>query len=332
MARELLTESGSIFVQMNVENEHLVRGLLDEVFGADNFVTSVFFRKTSALSSPMARTNALASTADLLLWYARDASQMKYRQLYQKKTLDEAGGDHYRLVETTDGTTRAMGPSEASGETELPVGCRPLRADNLISQGHSPSLSKAFEFMGQSFSPAAGSHWKTTASGLAGLARAGRLLVTGRTLAYKRYFDDFPVMALTNVWSDIGSDPDKSYVVQTATTVPERCLLMTTDPGDLVLDPTCGSGTTAYVAEQWGRRWITIDTSRVALALARTRLMAAKYPYYLMADTPEGQRREAELTGAPPIGSTEGDIRKGFVYERVPHVTLKSIAQNPEIR
>ncbi len=332
VARELLTETGSIFVQMNVENEHLVRGLLDEVFGADNFVTSVFFRKTSALSSPMARTNALASTADLLLWYARDVSRMKYRQLYQKKTLDEAGGDHYRLVETADGATRVMAPSEASGGTGLPVGCRPLRADNLISQGHSPSLSQAFEFMGQAFTPAAGSHWKTTPSGLAGLARAGRLLVTGRTLAYKRYFDDFPVMALTNVWSDIGSDPDKSYVVQTATTVPERCILMTTDPGDLVLDPTCGSGTTAYVAEQWGRRWITIDTSRVALALARTRLMAAKYPYYLMADTPEGQRKEADLTGAPPIGSTDGDIRKGFVYERVPHVTLKSIAQNPEIR
>jgi len=161
------------------------------------------------------------------------------------------------------------------------------------------------------------------------------VIALGNTLEYVRFLDDFPVSPIDNAWTDTitsGFSDPKNYIVQTATRVIERCLLMTTDPGDLVLDPTCGSGTTAYVAEQWGRRWITIDTSRVALALARTRLMAAKYPYYLLADTPEGQRKEAELTGAPPIGSTEGDIRRGFVYERVPHVTLKSIAQNPEIR
>ena len=168
------------------------------------------------------------------------------------------------------------------------------------------------------------------------LAQARRLYPIGATLRFVRYWDDFTGQPRNNIWDDTRqsgfSDP-KVYVVQTNTRVIERCLLMTTDPGDLVLDPTCGSGTTAYVAEQWGRRWITIDTSRVALALARTRLMAAKYPYYLLADSPEGQRKEAELTGAPPLGSdAEGDIRKGFVYERVPHVTLKSIAQNPDIR
>jgi adenine-specific DNA-methyltransferase len=157
----------------------------------------------------------------------------------------------------------------------------------------------------------------------------------GNTLTYVRYLRDFPAFPINNLWDDTvtsGFADPKVYVVQTNTKVVERCALMTTDPGDLVLDPTCGSGTTAYVAEQWGRRWITIDTSRVALALARTRLMGARYPYYLLADSPEGRRREAELTGQAPIGSTEGDIRKGFVYERVPHVTLKSIAQNPDIR
>lgn len=309
LAKDLLADSGSIFVQMNVENEHFVRGILDEVFGNDNFVASIFFRKTSALSSPVARTNSIASTADLLLWYAKDARQLKYRQLYWEKSLQQAGGDHYRLVELEDGSTRTMTPEEYRGDVPLPAGARAFRADNLISQGHSATLSVPFEFEGRSFKPAAGSHWKTTAKGLKSLADAGRLLVTGRTLSYKRYFDDFPVMTLNNMWTDVGTDPNKTYVVQTPTAVIARAILMTTDPGDLVLDPTCGSGTTAYMAEQWGRRWITCDTSRVALALARQRLMTASYDWYELADAERG-------------------VDGGFVYRTVPHVTLRSIAQD----
>jgi len=309
LAKDLLADSGSIFVQMNVENEHLVRSMLDEVFGADNFVGSIFFRKTSSLSSPVARTNSIASTADLLLWYGKDRSQLKYRQLYLMKSLTEAGGDHYRTLELADGATRPMTADEALGRVPLPAGARPFQADNLISQGHSPTLSQPFEFDGQSFSPGRGSHWKTTRAGLERLATAGRVLSTGRTLRYKRYFDDFAVMALNNVWTDVGTDPNKTYVVQTPTAVFARCLLMTTDPGDLVFDPTCGSGTTAHVAEQWGRRWITADTSRVALALARQRLMTASYDWYELADAERG-------------------VDGGFVYRTVPHVTLRSIAQN----
>ena len=187
---------------------------------------------------------------------------------------------------------------------------------------------------GRNYRPATG-YWKTNPEGMRRLVLAGRVIALGNTLEYVRYLDDFPVSPLNNAWTDTvtsGFAGPKNYIVQTATRAIERCVLMTTDPGDLVLDPTCGSGTTAYVAEQWGRRWITIDTSRVALALARTRLMSARYPYYLLADSPDGRRKEAELTGQPVLGgATEGDIRQGFVYERVPHVTLKSIAQNPDI-
>jgi len=218
--------------------------------------------------------------------------------------------------------------------TPLPTGARPYRPSPLTSQGYGEAGSRPFSWNGKSYDIGPNQHWKTTHDGLERLGVAGRLLPRDKSLSYIRYLDDFPVVPLANSWDDTkwGFDAsEKIYAVQTNTKVLNR-FLITTDPGDLVLDPTCGSGTTAYVAEQWGRRWITIDTSRVALALARTRLMAARYPYYLMADTPEGQRREAELSGAPPLGSTEGDIRKGFVYERVPHVTLKSIAQNPDIR
>jgi len=215
LARDLLTDSGSVFVQMNVENEHLVRSLLDEVFGAANFVGSVFFRKTSSLSSPVARTNSIASTADVLLWYARDSNLLKYRQLYQPKSLAEAGGDHYRLVELRDGSTRSITGDEIRGDEPLPEGARAFRADNLISQGFSPTLSVPFEHSGVSYSPVRGSHWKTTLAGLRSLAAAGRLVPATRTLQYKRYFDDFPVMARNNVWTDVGSDPNKTYVVQT---------------------------------------------------------------------------------------------------------------------
>jgi adenine-specific DNA-methyltransferase len=333
VARELLTESGSIFVQIGDENLHLVRSVLDEVFGADNFVAVIPFQKTAGLSSPVARVDVLATVTDYLVWYARDSDRIKYRQLYLQREVGGEGSGQYTWVTEPSGVDRTMSRDEKEDPSTISMGCRVFSADNLQSAGYSATLSLPFEFNGQSFAPSGNSHWKTTRPGLLALGNAGRLKRVGNGLYYRRYSDDFPVFPLTNLWRDTSASfGDKFYVVQTVPKVIQRCVLMTTDPGDLVLDPTCGSGTTAYVAEQWGRRWITIDTSRVALALARTRLMAAKYPYYLMADTPEGQRREAQLTGAAAFGSTEGDIRKGFVYERVPHVTLKSIAQNPEIR
>ncbi len=327
VARELLTESGSIFVQIGDENVHLVRNLLDEVFGSENFVSLITFKKTSGAGSFAGGTNVLAATTDYLLWYGRDKDIAKYRQLNRPKELGGAGADQYTGIETADGRRIRA----ARGEDG-----RPFRTDNLTSQTTREAQTTVFDVRldGVTYRPTKGG-WKTNEAGIRNLTFAGRLMGVGQTLTYVRFLDDFPAYPINNFWDDTvtsGFADPKIYAVQTNTKVIERCLLMTTDPGDLVLDPTCGSGTTAYVAEQWGRRWITIDTSRVALALARTRLMAAKYPYYLMADTPEGQRKEADLTGAPPLGSTEGDIRKGFVYERVPHVTLKSIAQNPEIR
>jgi len=319
VARELLTASGSIFVQISDENLHHVRELMDEVFGSENFCAAIVVRKTSALNSPVARVNYIPASADFLLWYSRDLARLKYRQLYKTKELTGDGGDHYRLVEQADGSVRRLRGEEIIDPTELPSGDRVVRYDNLISQGFSETLSQPFEFSGASYSPGRTSHWKTTLPGLRRLAEQGRLAVTGRTLAYKRYWDDFPVMMVNSVWTDIGADPEKAYVVQTPRAVIARCLLMTTDPGDLVLDPTCGSGTTAYVAEQWGRRWITIDTSRVPLAIARQRLLTATFPYYELQDPQRGPAA-------------------GFVYERkqntkgeevggiVPHVTLKSIA------
>ena len=337
-ARELLTESGSIFVQMNVENEHLVRSVLDEVFGNGNFCGVITYQKTAGMSSPVARVNVLASVADSLLWYSRSKERVKYRQLHLDKGIGAEGAGVYSWLESSEGSRRRMTDDERRGREALPARSRVFRVDNLTSMGYAESGSYEFEWNGHRYGPGRSRHWTTTRPGLEKLAKAGRVVVSGASFAYVRYWDDFRVQPLDNVWVDVGTgsftDP-KVYAVQTNTKVIERCLLMTSDPGDLVLDPTCGSGTTAYVAEQWGRRWITIDTSRVALALARSRLMAAKYPWYLLADSEVGLRKEADLTGqAPPspMPATTGDIRRGFVYERVPHVTLKSIAQNPDIR
>ncbi len=332
VARDLLTESGSIFVQIGDENVHLVRAVLDEVFGAENFISFISFRKTTG-----ATADFIAGGTDYLLWYARARDATKYRPLYRDKSAGGGGGSGYSWVELPDGSIRRDGDGEVSARG----GGRSLTLDNLTSQsigrlkGEGASSWFEVEFEGGRYTPTMQSRWKTNEVGMARLRFARRLGVVGNTLRYVRYLDDFPAYPLTNSWDDTsiaGFGDPKLYVVQTNTKVIERCLMMTSDPGDLVLDPTCGSGTTAYVAEQWGRRWITIDTSRVALALARTRLMSARYPYYLLADSPEGRRKEAELAGQPVLGgSTEGDIRQGFVYERVPHVTLKSIAQNPDI-
>jgi adenine-specific DNA-methyltransferase len=331
VARELLTESGSVFVQIGDENVHLVRSLLDEVFGSENFASLILFATTSGFP-----TGTLSRSGDYLLWYAKDISRIKYRQLFRSKNPGEEGAAEYKWLMLPDGSTRSLTEHELSGQQALPEGSRRWRYGPLTSSGIRQETSKPFVYRGKTYSPGRDNHWKIPISGLAKLASANLLIERANSLAYYLFADHYPLVPITNNWLDTkwGFDAgDKLYVVQTNTKVIERCLLMTTDPGDLVLDPTCGSGTTAYVAEQWGRRWITVDTSRVALTLARTRMMAARFPYYLLADSAEGRRKEAELTGVPPAdGPTERDIRKGFVYKRVPHVTLKSIANNPDIR
>lgn len=323
LARDLLAESGSIFVQIGDENVHLVRCLLDEIFGVDNLIAQISFAKTSGYA-----TNFLTGICDYILWYGKERDCTKYRQLYADKTVGAAGASKYSRIMMPDSTTRTINIEE-KGNKSLLDNARLWVDDNLTSQGNPliPFIYRGLKFSGT---------YKTTASGLERLALAGRLYAAKATLRYIRFIDDFPAVPYNASWMDIGgvqsrSDP-KIYVVQTASEAIKRCILMTTDPGDLVLDPTCGSGTTAYVAEQWGRRWITIDTSRVALALARARLMGARYPYYLLADSRDGQIKEAEVNRtAPSVAPTRGDIRQGFVYERVPHITLKSIANNAEI-
>lgn len=339
IAQELLTETGSCFVQIGDENVHLVRSLMDEVFGSENFVSSITVSKTSSATSEL-----LAGTCDYILFYAKNIASIKYRQLYKDKEALGEGGSAYVRVELPDGR-RARVEELTATESTLP-NIKHYRLSDMRSSR--PPGDFPVQFNGRIIRPSTG-YWKTGPEGFKNLINANRIELSGNTLNYVRYIADFPAYPITNVWPDLSSSVggDKVYVVQTSYKIIERCLLMTTDPGDLVLDPTCGSGTTAYVAEQWGRRWITIDTSRVALALARTRLMAAKYPYYYLADTPEGIKREMEVTGkilpSPPLTKggaegggisykTDGDIKKGFVYKRVPHVTLKSIANNPDIK
>jgi adenine-specific DNA-methyltransferase len=322
-ARDLLTESGSVFVQIGEENVHVVRSLLDEVFGSVNGAGLITFRKTSGLTAGL-----LAQNADFLLWYAKNVESVKFRLLYADKGVDSDLG-FYRYTELPDGTRRTLSSDETA-----PSGSRLYSVGDLTSSHFYSDGTQSFQHHGKSYSPGT-RYWTTSPEGMRRLAAAGRIHVSANTLRYVRFISDFSVQPLTANWTDTitGQYSDaRLYVVQTATRVVQRCILMTTDPGDLVLDPTCGSGTTAYVAEQWGRRWITCDTSRVALALARTRLMAAKYPYYVLADSSEGINKEADLTGQMPSDhTTEQDIRKGFVYKRVPHVTLKSIANNPDI-
>jgi adenine-specific DNA-methyltransferase len=325
-ARELLTESGSVFVQIGDENVHLLRSVLDEVFGNENFCAMIVFVKTSGLGS-----NLLYSPCDYILWYSKNRQQVKYRQLYWDKEIGAEGVKGYDWIKFPDDTRRRVRNSDDIQEL-LSAG-HLFKAADSTSQGNLP---QSFSFQGRDFIGG----WKTSTDRMKNLGKADRLHVVGNTLSYIRYVDDFSVYPVTSIWTDTGiagyGDP-KIYVVQTNTKVIERCILLSSDPGDLVLDPTCGSGTTAYVAEEWGRRWITIDTSRVAIALARTRLMAARYPYYLLSDTPDGARMEAEaaghltLNGQLPTTSGQANINRGFVYKRVPHVTLKSIANNEEI-
>lgn len=306
LCRELLTESGSIFLQMGDENAHLTRALLDEVFGAANFVSEVIFYKTSGKSAA-----GLDSVFDRLLWYAKEKSSLKYRQLYMARpphTLQE----QYTLLELPDGTVRRISDEENSESVSLPVGARRFMPGDLSSQGESEEGSEPFEFGGVKYSLPPNTHWKTGLEGRNRLAAKDRLYPVGKRLRYKRYADDFPLAPYTNVWDDTvisGFGSAKLYAVQTSPKVVERCILMTTDPGDLVFDPTCGSGTTAASAESTGRRWVTCDTSRVAVNVTRQRLVSAVLSHYK---------------------TRNGKVASNFLYRVVPHITLKSLAYDLE--
>ena len=323
-ARELLTETGSVFIQIGDENLHLVRCLLDEVFGASNFFSLITFKKTLPLGS-----SGLAGISDYILWYAKDAEKIKYRELFLDKPLGEGTG--YTWIEEEDGNRRKMDSTEKNDSSSISSNSKVFFTSALASSGYTPTCMYDFVIEGEKYKCGSKS-WRTHRDGMARLIKASRIMAPGKLPVFVTYHNDFPVQQLHNLWNDTHGATDMTYVVQTSTRIVERCMLMCSDPGDLVLDPTCGSGTTAYVAEQWGRRWITIDTSRVALALTRTRLMTGKFPYYLLSDSQEGVKKEAEITGhTPPPYKTDGDIKKGFVCKRVPHIMLKDIANNEEI-
>ena len=304
LAKELLHESGSLLVQIGDENSHSVRCVADEVFGVDNFISKISFRKTTGFSGLY-----LSNVTDYLLWYSKSKESLKYRQLYQAKRPGERGATVYRPLRSWAIRNHDHVVTDENSD-------RLAVLDQTTSQGAPSQIQDPLEFEGERFSLPSGLHWKATHDGMKQLYEQRRLAVSGRSLRYIRFIDDFPVFPISNLWDDTGTGQfteAKKYVVQTNTKVVERCLLMTTDPGDLVFDPTCGSGTTAWAAEQWGRRWITCDTSRVAITLARQRLMTSVYDYYQLAHPDEG------------VGS-------GFKYKTVPHVTLRSIANNPDIR
>ncbi len=329
-ARELLSNSGSIFVQIGDENVDLVKSLMTEVFGKENFICLIPFVTTGGRASKF-----LDNLFDYIVWFAKDRSEAKFRSLFVERDLRSGGGWSHSRAELPDGSRANLGVEEVRRRTAAGEELRPYYQDNLGSQGATADGSDPFAFQGREFRLPPNSHWKTTKDGMERLSRANRIEASTNSIRYVRFFDDFKVEPLANAWNDTvraGYIDQKRYVVETAPKVIERCLLMTTDPGDLVLDPTCGSGTTAHVAEQWGRRWITIDTSRVALTLARARLMGAKYEYYLLKDSEEGAAKEGEITGKPPtVDAFTNNLRHGFIYERAPHVTLKSIANNAEI-
>jgi adenine-specific DNA-methyltransferase len=317
LSRDLLHSSGSIFVQISDENLHHVREVLDEVFGKDNACAVIAFQKTGGFTPKL-----LSSVYDFLLWYAKDIGRVKYRKLYRPRPREmvESG---YGWIELPSGVRRRLSGAELSGATAIPYGRR-FQSSILVSAGASERGSAPFAYEGRTFMPAVGTHWKTSPEGLAELARASRLIAVGNTLAYVRYEDDLPVTEFTNVWDDTVRSTyaaDKVYVVQTAEKVIQRCMLMTSDAGDLVLDPTCGGGTTAYVAEEWGRRWITVDVSRVPMALARQRLLTATYDCY--------ELKEPAMGPAGGFEYKRKQNRKGEeVGGIVPHVKLESIANN----
>ncbi len=325
-AHDLLHSTGALFVQMNSENSHVVRNLLDEVFGSDNFVADISFRKKSI---PLG-AKFLETMHDHILFYARDRNYLKFRHFYDKNDVSQISS-HGPYALYPDGNCEKIDPEEFMHPSHA-KGTKYYRLFSLLAPSYSSSTVYPFSHEGRIFAPPSKGSWVVNEKKLRLLSSIERLQPEGNNLSYRLFYDDFPYRKRTNQWNDSPVSYKKSYVVQTAEEAIARCILMTTNPGDLVLDPTCGSGTTAYVAEQWGRRWITIDTSRVALALARARIMGARYPYYLLADSRDGQLKEAEVTQTIPSEvPTYNNIRQGFVYERVPHITLKSIANNAEI-
>jgi adenine-specific DNA-methyltransferase len=310
---------------MGDENVHLVRAVLDEVFGSQNFCQQIAYTTTSGLSSEL-----IPSRISYLLWYAKNRAKVKFRQLYTTKTREAGTAETYSWLKLRDGTMRGMTKAEKDGEVAIPDGAKIYKPDNITSQGN-PEYT--FTYRGKSVA----APYKASPSGMEKLALAGRIHVAKNSFQYVRFLEDFAALPIGNLWTDTQTGSftgDKIYVVQTSTKVVERCILMTSDPGDLVLDPTCGSGTSAYCAEKWGRRWITIDTSRVALAISRQRLMTAEFPYYLLADSEEGRKKEQELSGKPfpdNMPTPEKKIAKGFVNERVQHIKMSHISKNPDI-
>lgn len=330
VAKDLLTDSGSIFLQIGDENVHRVRAVLDNVFGEENFVSMITVQTTSGFEA-----NFLGNMSDFILWYSKSKKASRAHPPFYRKTFALGEGNATWLM-LEDLTYRGVSAREKRGDDAIPTSALPYKPDNIISQGRARER-QPFKFRGETYDTwEKNSHWKANfPKGMERLAKANRIHAAENSIQYIRYHTDFDVAVHGNIWSDTGSGnftDAKLYVVQTNAKVIERCILMATNPGDLVLDPTCGSGTTAFVAEQWGRRWITIDTSRVALALARARIMGARYPFYLLADSREGQDKESQITGnARSSQPVQNSIRHGFVYERVPHITLKSIANNAEI-
>lgn len=329
VARDLLHESGSIFVQIGDENVHRVRTVMDEVFGDENFVSEILVKKTGGVGAAY-----LDNVFDILIWYSRNRSVTKYRPLYEPKSVGEGEGTgkRYDQIETSPFMVRGLNKDEKESIPQLleleEKGGRFFQLTSLNSDSSSAATTFDRAFEGDKFFR---TNWKSNGLGLERLIRANRVRKGDTTIRFRRYLLDFPATSIANFWDDTKVS-GKVYVVQTADKIVARCIQMTTDPGDLVLDPTCGSGTTAYAAEHWGRRWITIDTSRVAIALARSRLMGARYPYYLLADSPDGQTKEGEISRTPPKSNpTYGRIRQGFVYERVPHIMLRDVTTDTEI-
>ena len=329
VARDLLCDSGSVFVQIGDENVHRIRALMDEVFGESNFCAQISFKKTGASTDDL-----IASGVDHLIWFAKGRDRVKFHRAYKSRNLGDEGTEEYMFIQGPDGRARHASNEELFGLVQLPSGTHAFRYTTLTSTHEYSQGIDPFFFEGREFTRGK-RYWSTHPTGLRRCGYAGRLVGRRQELSFRRFLSDFAAFPLMTSWADTmmsSRGEEKYYVVQTSAKVAQRCILMSTDPGDLVLDPTCGSGTTAYVAEQWGRRWITIDTSRVALALARARVMGARYPYYMLADSRDGQLKEAEAARTVPSEApTHGNIRQGFVYERVPHITLKSIANNAEI-
>ena len=313
-------------MQIGDENVHRVRTVMDEVFGDQNFVSMIHFRSMMPMSS-----GQLANVFDHLIWFARDKSLLKYRDLKRLKNI--GGSSEFNLSDRRPGGFVRLTAAEASRSDVANAYPNLFKRSDLASSGYTASCIFPLEFMGETWRTSSGKSWRTTRDGVENLKRADRLFILGSKPYYKLYFSDYPHSSFENSWSDTIEFERKTYVVQTTRTVVQRCILMTTDPGDLVLDPTCGAGTTAYVAEQWGRRWITIDTSRVALALARARIMGARYPYYLLADSSEGQKKEARDHAQGSVRTNPPTVAfvRDSSTERVPHITLKQIANNAEI-